>query len=226
MNGSLVNFAAIVLGALVGLLLRMGISEKAKETVLHAMGLVVLFVGFKMALASQNTLTVVVALAAGAVIGEMLDLQGKLDTFGVWLTKTVGSRYGDAGRGFVMATLVFCIGAMAIVGSIEEGLRGDASILYAKSMIDGVCAAVFAASMGIGVMLSAVPVLLYQGAMTLAAGSLESIVNPAMLAEISGTGGLLIIGIGLNMLNLTKIKLANMLPALFAAAVIAYWQIF
>ena len=221
MKGSLVNFVAIVLGALLGTLLRLGIPEKIKDTVLQAMGLVVVFIGLKMAFVSKNTLVVVLALAIGAVIGELLDLQGRLDRFGEYLTASVGTRYGDVGRGFVVASLVFCIGAMAIVGSIEEGLRGDASILYAKSMIDGVCSVVFAASMGIGVMLSAVPVLLYQGGMTLAAGSLETLINEAMLAEISGTGGLLILGIGLNMLNLTQIRLANLIPALLVAAVLA-----
>lgn len=226
MNGSFVNFAAIVVGAFVGTLLRMGIPEKLKNTVLQAMGLVVIYIGIKMSLASKNTLVVVLALAIGAVIGELLDLQGKLDHFGEYLTSSVGDRYGDVGRGFVTASLMFCIGAMAIVGSIEEGLRGDASILYAKSMIDGIVSVVFAASMGIGVMLSAVPVLLYQGGMTLAAGSLESIVNDAMLAEIGGTGGILILGIGLNMLKITKIRLANLIPALVVAAAIAGANLF
>lgn len=221
MNGSFVNFAAIVAGALAGTLLRMGIPEKVKDTVLQAMGLVVIYIGIKMSFASKNTLVVVLALAIGSVIGELLDLQGRLDHFGEYLTSSVGDRYGDVGRGFIMASLVFCIGAMAIVGSIEEGLRGDASILYAKSMIDGIVAVVFAASMGIGVMLSAVPVFIYQGGMTLAAGCLESIVTEAMLAEISGTGGILILGIGFNMLSIIKIRIANLIPALPVAAVIA-----
>lgn len=222
MNGSIVNFIAIVAGAAIGLLLRVGIPEKTKETVLQAMGLVVVLIGIKMALASQNALVVVVAMASGSIIGELLDLEGRLDRFGSWLTVTVGDRYGDAGRGFVMATLVFCIGAMAIVGSIEEGLRGNPAILYAKSLIDGVCATVFAASLGIGVMLSAISVLLYQGSMTLLASGLENIVSEVMLSEISGTGGLLILAIGLNMLQITKLKLANFLPSLFMAAVIVY----
>ena len=137
-----------------------------------------------------------------------------MNRFGLLLTRLVGTRFGDAGKGFVTATLVYCIGAMAIVGSIQEGLTGDASILYAKSLIDGTVSVIFTASMGIGVMLAAVPVLLYQGAITLAAGVLQDFVTDPMMAEISGTGGVLIIAISLTMLQLLKIKLANLLPSL------------
>lgn len=192
----------------------MGISESYKNIIMQAMGLAVLLIGIKMALASQNTLIVVLSLAIGAVIGEALDLEGRLNRFGLLLTRLVGTRFGDAGKGFVTATLVYCIGAMAIVGSIQEGLTGDASILYAKSLIDGTVSVIFTASMGIGVMLAAVPVLLYQGAITLAAGVLQDFVTDPMMAEISGTGGVLIIAISLTMLQLLKIKLANLLPSL------------
>ena len=134
----------------------------------------------------------------------------------------VGDRFGDIGKGFVTASLVYCIGAMAIVGSLQEGLTGDASIIYAKALIDGTVSVIFTASMGIGVMLAAVPVLFYQGAITLAAGSLQTLITDPMLAEVSGVGGVLIIAISLNMLKLTKIKLANLLPGL-PLAVLLVW---
>ena len=171
-----------------------------------------------MAFASQNTVIVVLSLAVGAVLGEALALDRRLECFGVWLTNSVGSRFGNIGKGFVTASLVYCIGAMAIVGSIQEGLTGDASIIYAKSLIDGTISIIFAASLGIGVMLAAVPVFIYQGTITLAAGVLQEFVTDPMLAEISGTGGVLIVAIALNMLNLCKIKLANLLPSLPLAA--------
>ncbi len=222
MKGTLVNFAAILAGAGLGLILRMGISEGCKQTILQAMGLAVLFIGIKMCLASQNSMIVVLSLAIGAVLGELGQLEERLDRFGQWLTGRVGERFGDIGKGFINASLVYCIGAMAIVGSLQEGLTGDASILYAKALIDGTVSVIFTASMGIGVMLAAVPVLLYQGGITLAAGSLHALASDAMLAEISGVGGVLIMAIALNMLKLTKIKLANLLPGL-PIAVLLVW---
>ena len=210
MKGTLVNVAAILAGAGLGLILRLGISESCKRTILQAMGLAVLFIGIRMSLASQNSIIIVLSLAVGAVLGEMARLEERLDAFGIWLTELVGDRFGDIGKGFVTASLVYCIGAMAIVGSLQEGLTGDASIIYAKALIDGTVSVIFTASMGIGVMLAAVPVLFYQGAITLAAGSLQTLITDPMLAEVSGVGGVLIIAISLNMLKLTKIKLANL----------------
>ena len=222
MKGTLVNVAAILAGAGLGLILRLGISESCKRTILQAMGLAVLFIGIRMSLASQNSIIIVLSLAVGAVLGEMARLEERLDAFGIWLTELVGDRFGDIGKGFVTASLVYCIGAMAIVGSLQEGLTGDASIIYAKALIDGTVSVIFTASMGIGVMLAAVSVLLYQGAITLAAGSLQTLITDPMLAEVSGVGGVLIIAISLNMLKLTKIKLANLLPGL-PLAVLLVW---
>lgn len=222
MKGAMINFIAIVLGSGLGLVLRMGISESYKKTIMQAMGLAVLFIGFKMALASENSVIVVLSLGLGALLGEMADLEGKLNRFGELLTQIIGSRFGDVGKGFVTATLVFCIGAMAIVGSIQEGLTGDASIIYAKSLIDGIVAVIFAASMGIGVMLSAVSVFLYQGGITLAASVLQNFVTDGMIHEISGTGGIMIVAIGLSMLKIIKIKLANLLPGLPLAAILVW----
>ena len=222
MKGTLVNVAAILAGAGLGLILRLGISESCKRTILQAMGLAVLFIGIRMSLASQNSIIIVLSLAVGAVLGEMARLEERLDAFGIWLTELVGDRFGDIGKGFVTASLVYCIGVMAIVGSLQEGLTGDASIIYAKALIDGTVSVIFTASMGIGVMLAAVPVLFYQGAITLAAGSLQTLITDPMLAEVSGVGGVLIIAISLNMLKLTKIKLANLLPGL-PLAVLLVW---
>ena len=222
MNGSLVNFLAIIVGAGLGMLMRLGISNRYRDMTMQAMGLVVLLIGIKMALASQNSLVLVISMALGTWIGTLADLEGLLNRLSVWLTQKAGHRFGDVGTGFVTASLVYCIGAMAIVGSIQEGLTGDASILYAKALIDGTVSVVFAASMGIGVMLAAVPVLVYQGLITWAAGGLQAFVTEAMLQEIGGVGGLLILAIAFNMLQIAKIKLANLLPAL-PLAVLFVW---
>ena len=212
--GALVNAGAIALGTGIGLLLRMGLQERYKKSIMQALGLAVIFLGLKMAWASQNSLVVVLSLALGTFVGELGRLEDKLTEFGTWLAKAVGSRFGDIGQGFVNATLLYCVGAMGIVGSLQEGLTGDASVIFAKSLIDGTIAIVLTASLGLGVMLSAVPVFLYQGAITLAAGVLAAFMTEPMLTEINGTGGLLIVGIGFNMLELLHIRLASLLPSL------------
>lgn len=220
MSGTIANSLAIVAGALVGTMLKMGIGEKYKTIVMNAMGLSIVLVGLQMALKSQNILVLILALTIGGLIGEFFNIDGLMNRFGEIVTEKAGDRLGDVGKAMVNASLVFCIGAMAIVGSIEEGLTGNASILYAKAMLDGIISIVFAASMGIGTALSALLVFLYQGSMTLGAGLLENVVTKDMIAEISGTGGLLILAIGTNMLKMTDIKLANFLPALPLAAIL------
>ena len=220
MSGNIANSLAIVAGALVGTMLKMGIGEKYKTIVMNAMGLSIVLVGLQMALKSQNILVLILALTIGGLIGEFFNIDGLMNRFGELVTEKAGDRFGDVGKAMVNASLVFCIGAMAIVGSIEEGLTGNASILYAKAMLDGIISIVFAASMGIGTALSALLVFLYQGSMTLGAGLLENVVTKDMIAEISGTGGLLILAIGTNMLKMTDIKLANFLPALPLAAIL------
>ena len=225
MKGTLVNVAAIAVGSLVGLLLQKGIEEKYQKIVLQALGLAVLVIGFQMAQKSLNILIVILSLAIGALIGEWLDLDGKLNQFGAKL----GAKFsgGDAGRfseGFVTASLMYCVGAMAIVGALQDGLTGDSSTLYAKSLLDGVSSVVFSSTLGIGVLFSAASVFVYQGAITLMASVVSSWLSPEMIAEMTATGGVLIIAISVNMLEITKIKIASLLPAILIALLIArFW---
>ena len=172
---------------------------------------------------TNNIIIVIISLVVGAIIGEYFDIDKGLNSFGSWIggKLTKGDEKSSAsaiiGQGFVASSLIYCVGAMAIVGSIQEGLTGDASTLYAKSILDGITAIIFAANMGVGVALSALSVAIYQGTITLLAGSMEAIMSPALLAELTATGGILIIAIGFNMLKLVKIRIANMLPAIIAA---------
>ena len=225
MKGTLVNVAAIAAGSIVGLLLHKGIEERYQKIVLQALGLTVLVIGFQMAGKSLNILIVILSLAIGALIGEWLDLDGKLNQFGAKL----GAKFsgGDADRfseGFVTASLMYCVGAMAIVGALQDGLTGDSSTLYAKSLLDGVSSVVFSSTLGIGVLFSTVSVLAYQGAITLLAAVVSSWLSPAMIAEMTATGGVLIIAISLNMLEIVKIKIASLLPSILIALIIArFW---
>ena len=221
--GTVVNAAAILAGAALGLVLRKGLPDRWQETIMHAIGLSVTVIGIQMAMKTNNIIIVIISLVAGSIIGEYFDIDKALNRFGSWigakLTKDNKKNSAAAiiGQGFVATSLIYCVGAMAIVGSIQEGLTGDASTLYAKSILDGITAIIFAANMGVGVALSALSVAIYQGTITLLAGSMEAIMTPVLLAELTATGGILIIAIGLNMLKLVQIRIANMLPAIIAA---------
>ena len=224
--GTLVNSAAIVVGAVAGTLLRRGIPAAWKETILAAMGLCVTVIGMKMAQGSAHLVLVVVSLALGALVGEALDLDGRLTRFGQWLQRRLlgnrsaatGSSLGEA---FVSASLLFCIGAMASVGAIEDGLAGNHEILFAKASLDGVISVVLASTLGIGVALSAVSVLVYQGAITLLSFWMQQFLTEAVIGEISATGGVMILAIGLNLLGVTKIRLANLIPGLAVLVLLA-----
>ena len=220
MKGTLVNSAGIICGSMIGLLLKKNVPPKYQQTVMSGLGLSVGLIGLQMALKTQNILIVILSIVIGGVIGEGIDIDQYLNKMGEWLTEKMGNKYGSVGEGFITGSLVFCVGAMAIVGSIQDGLTGDGSTLYAKAMLDTVASAVFASGMGIGVILSSVSVLFYQGIITLLAGSLSGFISEAMIREMTAVGGLLIIGISLIILEIKIIKVANLLPAVPIAAII------
>lgn len=225
MKGTLVNAAAILSGSVVGLLLKRGMPERYQHTIMQGLALAVGVIGLQMAFKTQNMLIVILSIVIGAIIGEALNIDDLLTKLGNWLTAKLGSQYGNVGEGFVTASLVYCVGAMAVVGSIQDGLTGDASTLYAKSMLDGVSAVVFASTLGIGVALSSVSVIAYQGTITLLAGAFSTLLTEQIITELTAVGGVLIIGISILMLDVKKIKVANLLPAIPAAVVItALWS--
>lgn len=224
MKGTIVNAVAVIIGSGMGMALKRGIPTKYQETVVQCLGIAVGLIGLQMALKTQNILVVIISLVLGALIGEALDLDAMLNKVGDWLTLRLGSQYGNVGEGFVTASLIYCIGAMAIVGSIQDGLTGNADTLYAKAMLDGVFAVVFASTLGIGVMLSSISILLYQGTITLLAGVLSAILSDAVIAEMTAVGGVLIVGISITTLELKKIRLANLLPAIpIAVVLVVLW---
>lgn len=214
MIATLVNVIAIVLGSLLGYFMRKGIKSEYKETIIDGIGLSVLIMGIMSTIKTDNFLLVIASIVIGSVIGEMLGIEKGLDKIGFRLQKRFGKNGSDLSQGFITATLVFCIGAMAIVGSIEAGLTGDYKTLFAKSVIDGVTALIFTSSLGIGVMFSAVPVLLYQGTITLLSLPLRKILTPPIINEMSAVGGVLIVGIAINLMGIKKIRVSNMLPSL------------
>ncbi|PCI37168.1 MAG: hypothetical protein COB53_07355 [Elusimicrobia bacterium] len=221
MNGSLVNAAAIVCGGTAGLVLGRRFAARFKEIAIQALALVVILIGLQMALKAEQILATAAGMVLGGLFGEWLNLERGLERLGQRLKKKV--RAGDDSKfteGFVSTTLLFCVGSMAILGSIEEGVLGNPNILYTKAFLDGIFSIAAAATFGVGVLFSAIPVLLYQGTITLGAARLAPMLTPEVIGAISSTGGMLIAAIGTNQLGVTKIRLANLLPGIFTAAAI------
>lgn len=218
MLGTIVNVAAIITGAVLGNFLKSGFPENIKSTIMQGLSITVMLIGLSMALKTQNILVVTLSIVVGAVTGEILRIEDRLNNFGKNLEERFGNGEGDFTRAFVSASLIYCVGAMAIMGSIESGLTGNHTTLFVKSILDGVSAVVFSSSMGIGVAFSALPVFLYQGSITVAAAYVKSFLTEAIIREMTATGGLLIFAIGINMLGIkVNIKVGNLLPAIFAA---------
>ena len=218
MVGTLINTVAILVGTALGLLLRKGIPERLRETVVQGQGLCVILIGLSGALKTGDTLCMIICMVAGALMGAAINIEKRLNDLGAFLERKVTRGTGETGsvaKGFVTASLLFCVGAMAIVGAMDSGLRGDHSTLIAKSALDGISAIFFASSLGIGVGLSAFAVLIYQGAIALLAMWIEPLLTQNVITEMSAVGGLLIVGIGLNMIYDKHIPVGNLLPAIF-----------
>ena len=231
--GTLVNMAAILIGSGLGRLLKNGIPKRLQTTISSAVGLCLIFVGITGAIKglmnvsgttfeTKDTLVVVICMAVGAAIGEWLDLEQKMENLGDWVKSKLprGASTSNFTEAFVSTSLVFCIGAMAIVGSIEDSLNHDYTILFTKAVMDGVLSVVFAASMGIGVAFSMFPIGIYQGGITLLAGLVKPYLTDLMIGRLSCIGSILIFALGLNLTIGTKIKIANMLPAVFLPVIV------
>lgn len=214
MLGTIVNAAAIVAGSLAGMLLRGGIPDRVNDTIMKGIGLCVLLIGISSALKVDNTIVVIFSMVLGGIAGELMDIDKKLKDLGDRIEAKLKGKGGKVSEGFVTASLVYCIGAMAIVGSLESGITGNHQILFAKSVLDGISSIVFASSFGIGVALSAISVFVYQGIITMAASVLQGVMVESVINNMTAAGGLMIFAIGLNMLGITKIKVANLLPGI------------
>ena len=225
--GTIANIIAIIIGSTIGLLIKGGLKQRFQDTIMHALGLAVMFIGISgvlqglfvvkdNSLGTVNIMLMIVSLAVGAFLGELIDIEARLDRMGNFIKKSLKVK-GEKGQnfveGFVTSSLLFCIGAMAIIGALQDGLSGDPSMLYAKSFIDGVCAAIFTSTLGIGVLFSVIPLGIYQGAITVSAQYVEPFLSAELISNLSFVGSILIFGIGINMIFGKKIKCGNLLPA-------------
>jgi uncharacterized membrane protein YqgA involved in biofilm formation len=221
--GTFVNTLAIVAGSLVGLALRGGIPLHYQQTVIQAIGLSVVLIGINSALKTGDVLVLIFSLAIGSLLGEWLGIETRLNQLGKWLENKCAQSKGGIAKGFVTASLIYCVGSMAVVGSMESGLTGNHQTLYAKSVLDGISAIIFSSTLGAGVLFSAISVGVYQGILTLSAVLIKPFLVPLVVDQMSSVGGILIIAIGLNLLEIKKMNVGNMLPAIFMP--LAYYMI-
>lgn len=217
MVGVIINVAAVLAGGTLGLLLGGRVPQRLRETIMQGLALCILLIGAQGALETANVLAVIVCMVAGGLLGEALDIEKRLESLGALAERKFahGGQNGRFAQGFITASLLFCVGAMAVVGSLNAGLTGDNSTLIAKAALDLVTAVFFAAALGPGVLLAAAAVLVYQGAIALMAGWLTPVLTDAIVTEMSAVGGLLIMGLSFNMLGMAKIRVGNLLPAIF-----------
>ncbi len=229
MTGTVINVISVVAGGTLGTLLGERLPSRIRRVIMQGVGLVTLAVGMSMALTTENFVLVLVSIVIGGILGEWWRLEERLDGAGKWL-EAKASRFpflarGEFTKGFVTASLVFCVGPMTVLGSIQDGLSGDYTLLAIKSVLDGFSSLAFAASMGMGATFSAITVLVYQGILTLGASHFQAILSDAMITEMAATGGVMILGIGLLLLEIKRVRVASFLPALaIAPLLVALWE--
>ncbi len=223
MVGVIVNTFAVIIGSIIGLICKKGIPEKYTDAVMLGIGLCTVYIGISGALKGENTLILIISVVIGAIIGTFLDIDKKVNSLGEWIGKRfkkADSTNTSISEGFVTGCLLFCIGAMTIVGSLNAGLSGDNEMLFTKSLLDLISSTMLSVSLGIGVLFSAAFVLVFQGSIVLLAHSLQPILTSSAIAEITCAGSIMIVALGLNIIGVTKIKVANYLPAIIIAPII------
>lgn len=226
MLGVTVNALAIILGGFLGLLVKKGVPERFSDAIMKGLGLCVLYIAIDGALEGTNVLVLIISVAIGAIVGTLLKLDEGIRTLGDKLEQKFksGDEKSTFAEGFVTASLLFCVGAMAVVGSLDAGLTGDNSTLYTKALLDGIMSIVFASTLGVGVLFSGALVFVYQGAIALLAGVIQPLLTDYSIAEMSCVGSVLMIAVALNMMNITKIKVMNLVPAVFIPIILCLFM--
>ena len=226
MLGVIVNALAIIVGGFLGLLIKKGVPERYSDAIMKGLGLCVLYIAIDGALDGTNVLVLIISVAIGAVAGTFLKLDEGIRTLGDKLEQRFKAKDSKItfAEGFVTASLLFCVGAMAVVGSLDAGLTGDNSTLYTKALLDGIMSVVFASTLGVGVLFSAILVFVYQGAIALLSGAILPLLTDYSIAEITCVGSVLMIAIATNMMGITKIKVMNLVPAVFIPIILCLFM--
>lgn len=226
MLGVIVNTLAVIVGGLVGLLIKKGVPERFSDAIMKGLGLCVLYIAIKGAFDGTNVLVLIVSVAIGAVVGTLLKLDEGVRAIGDKLQQRFKSGDGKStfAEGFVTASLLFCVGAMTVVGSLDAGLTGDNSTLYTKALLDGIMSVVFASTLGVGVLFSAAFIFVFQGSIALLAGVIQPLLTDYSIAEMSCVGSVLMIAVATNMMSITKIKVMNLVPAIFIPIILCLFM--
>lgn len=222
-TGTLINVAAVLLGGSVGLLFRTRLPQRITNTFFQAIGLFTLFLGFSMSLKTENPLLLVFSLILGALTGTLLRLQERMERGGERIQKKLRLKGGKFSEGMVTAFLMFCMGSMTILGAIEEGLGNEPKLLMIKSLMDGFSSVALAAALGVGVVFSILPLLVYQGGITLLTAWFGDTLSTLMVDELTATGGILLIGLGITILGIKKIEVLNLIPSLIFTVLLVYF---
>ena len=222
MLGTIINVAAVIGGTTIGVLIQSRLPKKVIEVIFQVMGLFTLMLGFMMALKMQHFMIGIVSLVLGSIIGELIGLENYMNRFSAWIKLKVKIKNEKFTDGFVTAFLLYCMGSLTILGAIEEGINSNMDLMLMKSLMDGVSSVALASALGIGVGFSAIPLLIYQGGLTLLAGSVASFFTDPIINELSAVGGILLIGLGINILEIKKLRILNMIPALIIIVILTY----
>ena len=223
MTGTLINAAAIIIGTIIGLLIKSKLPKRFITIIFQALGLFTILLGLKMALEMQEFLIAIGSLVVGSVIGELLGLDKRLERFAKWMKLKLKSDNDKFSEGFITAFLLYCMGSLTILGSIEEGVSGNYDLLLMKSLMDGCSSIALASALGVGVGFSAIPLLIYQGGLTFFASSVGEFFSEAIVRELSAVGGVLLIGLGISILEIKKLRILNMIPALVIVVILVYF---
>lgn len=222
MIGTIVNVAAVLIGGTAGLLVRAKLPQRYMDIAFQGIGLVTLAIGVSMTLESQNIILAIISIVVGSLIGEACDIERRMDSFANLLKQKTKSSSDRFTEGFVTASMLFCVGSMAVLGSFEDGMGLYPKLLYTKSLMDGIAALALASSFGVGVLFSIFPVFVYQGLLTLFVSYVANFMNDTVVGDLTSVGGMLLLGLGLSILNIKKISVINMLPALVIIVVLSY----
>lgn len=220
MLGTLVNIGAVIIGSMIGLIIRTKLPQRIINIVFHGIGLFTIFLGIKMALKTNQLLIMVFSIVIGSIIGELINIEKWIINLNEYLRRKIQISSDKFSDGFITAFLLFCLGSMTILGAIEEGLGNRPTLLLTKSLMDGFSSIALSASLGIGVIFSVIPLLIYQGGLTLFAGYLQNFFAQTMINELTAVGGILLIGLGINILGILKLRIANMLPSLIVVIIL------
>lgn len=222
MLGTLINASTVIIGSIIGLIIKSKLPKKITETAFYGVGLFTIILGIMMAIKTNNYLIMIISVVIGSIIGEIIKIDKWINNFGEWLKNKFKTKNENFSEGLITAFLLYCMGSMTILGAIEEGIGGIPNLLVAKSVLDGFSSIILSATLGIGVLFSFIPLLIFQGGLTILASSIQNVLTDIIINEITAVGGIILLGLGITLLDIKKIRVINMIPSIILAGILSY----